>query len=69
MPERVFTFLQNVVTAWFLLLLGFFAVWRRPPDRMAWLVLLIMIGQLNYAYVFFTLFRATHQMWLRVSCE
>jgi len=76
LPERVFTVLQNVVTPWFSILLGVFVVWRRPLDRLAWLVLFIMLGQLNYSYLFITdaweaplatLLRATYQMWNRLG--
>ncbi|MFN7939027.1 MAG: SpoIIE family protein phosphatase [Bryobacteraceae bacterium] len=53
--ERVYTIMQDVITPWFCILLGFFVVWRRPMDRMAWLVLLIMMGQANIlAYLFFS---------------
>lgn len=76
MPERIFTVLQNVITPWFSFLLGFFIVWRRPLDRMAWTVLFIMLGQANYSYLFFTdewgaapasLLRLTYQMWQQLG--
>jgi sigma-B regulation protein RsbU (phosphoserine phosphatase) len=76
MAERAFTLVQNVVTPWVAILLGFFVVWRRPLDRMAWVVLLIMLGQMNYSYLFFTdawgagmagLLRLTYQIWQRLG--
>ncbi|MBL8218608.1 MAG: PDZ domain-containing protein, partial [Bryobacterales bacterium] len=77
MPERVYTLMQDVATPWFSILLGFFVVWRRPMDRMAWLVLLIMMGQANFlVYMFFSdawsawlagLLRLTWPMWLRAG--
>ena len=76
-PERVYTVMQNVVTAWFCIALGFFVAWRRSMDRMAWLVLLIMMGQANLlVYLFFSdewnawlsgLLRVTNPLWQRMG--
>ncbi|MBS1825413.1 MAG: SpoIIE family protein phosphatase [Acidobacteria bacterium] len=77
LPERLYTVMQDVVTPWFCILLGFFVVWRRPMDRMAWLVLVIMMGQANIlAYLFFSdqwhailsgALRLTNPMWQRAG--
>ena len=54
-PARVSTFLQNVVTAWFCIALGFLIALRRPGDPMAWLVLVILLGLAQiHVYLFIT---------------
>ncbi|MGC4049115.1 MAG: SpoIIE family protein phosphatase [Paludibaculum sp.] len=43
--EKIWAVVQNIVVPWFCILLGFFIVYRLPTDRMAWLVLLILLAQ------------------------
>ncbi|MBL8178038.1 MAG: SpoIIE family protein phosphatase [Bryobacterales bacterium] len=76
-PERGYTLMQDVVTPWFSILLGFFVAWRCPMDRMAWLVLLVMMGHANVlVYMFFSdswsawlsgLLRFTWPLWQRTG--
>ena len=52
---RISTVLQNVVTTWLCLILGFLIALRRPRDPMAWLVLFILLGLAQiHVYLFIT---------------
>ncbi|MBL8214186.1 MAG: PDZ domain-containing protein [Bryobacterales bacterium] len=54
-PGRVSMVVQNVITTWFCISLGFLIALRRPQDRMAWLVLFILLGLAQiHVYLFIT---------------
>lgn len=46
--EKIWAVVQNIVVPWFCILLGFFIVYRLPTERMAWLVLLMLLAQSQF---------------------